>query len=64
MIDKVEIPCMCGTDERCSIHAIEVKEFAGKLVLNVNWLNEGTPTTLKIELNPDDLTRAWNAVKK
>lgn len=66
MIETVNIPCYCGLDGQCHIHRLTVKEFAGKVVLEIRS-EPGcvdTPVILKVEFQKDDLDRAWNAVRQ
>lgn len=66
MIESVNIPCYCRLGEQCQNHKLTVREFAGRVVLVIESETDrvGQPVIIRAEFSFDDLTRAWNAVKK
>lgn len=64
MILSVTVPCYCSecNAEKQTGHKLVVSEFAGKTVIEVQDAEQDNPIVLNVEF--DDLVRAWNAVKR
>jgi len=70
MIEQIEIPCCCQLKYGgCERHKVFVKEFAGRVQLHISHPQQNMEDihfvpTIKVELNFDDLAKAWHAIKK
>jgi hypothetical protein len=65
MITNIIVPCYC-TDcnaEKPTGHKLVVNEFAGKLVLESHD-SASIDNPIRLEVDFDDLQRAWNAVRR